>query len=73
MATVKDNLLVGRPDVTPSKPAHTPGVREGNACRSYRRDSGNLPDGRSTARRSTSINHRAKNPITPGAPNLSPP
>lgn len=67
------NLKVGRPDVSPSKPAHTPGVRQGNEPGSYERQAGHLPDERSTARRSTGINASARNPIDPRMPNLSPP
>jgi len=69
---VVDNLIVGRPAVTPSKPAHTPGVREGNAEGNYARETGHLPDGRSTSRRSTGVNPKGRNPIDPRMPNLSP-
>jgi hypothetical protein len=69
----KDNLMVGRPDVSPSKPAHTRGVREGNATGRYEDEPGHLPDGRSNARRSTGISWRARNAIDPRMPNLSPP
>ena len=37
-----------------------------------RRRSGHLPDGRSTAERSTGINAKAREPIDPRMPNLSP-
>jgi hypothetical protein len=57
------------PDIT----AHTPGIRQGNQPGSYAKMRGHLPDGTSTAERSTGINAKAENPITPGAPNLSPP
>jgi hypothetical protein len=67
------NLNVGRADTTPSRPAHTPGVREGNAPGGYESMAGHEPDGTSTARRSTGINPSKRNPMTPGAPNLSPP
>lgn len=73
MAKVKDNLRVGCPAVTPSRPAHTRGVREGNTPGSYLKQPGHLPDGRSTAERSTGIDPESKNPIDPRMPNLSPP
>ncbi|MCP2163500.1 hypothetical protein [Goodfellowiella coeruleoviolacea] len=66
-------LSVGRPDVTPDKPAHTRGVPEGNSTGNYERQPGHLPDGRSTAARSTGINAKRRDPILPTMPNLSPP
>jgi hypothetical protein len=45
MQTV-DNLRVGRPHTTPSKPAHTPGVRQGNTRENYQKQPGHLADGR---------------------------
>ncbi|MFW6078024.1 MAG: hypothetical protein ACODAE_00275 [Gemmatimonadota bacterium] len=66
-------MRVGRPDVSPSKPAHTPGVREGNQPGGYLEQPGHLPDGRSTAARSTGINPDRRDPIDPESPNLSPP
>ena len=53
-------------------PAHTPGVRQGNATGSYEKSPGHLPDGRSTAERSTGINPKKREPIDPRMPNLSP-
>jgi hypothetical protein len=52
--------------------AHTPGVKQGNAKGSYERQPGHLPDGRSTARRSTGIDPRRRDPIDPRMPNLPP-
>ena len=72
MKREKANLIVGRPQTSPTKPAHTPGVRKGNAPGNYESEPGHLPDGRSTARRSTGINPEARNPIDPRMPNLSP-
>jgi|GEM_PF-282646 len=66
-------IRVGKPQVRPAKPSHVAGVREGNEPGSYRSQPGHLPDGRSTARRSTGINARNRNPIDPSSPNLSPP
>ncbi|QXJ24301.1 hypothetical protein AGRA3207_005596 [Actinomadura graeca] len=66
-------IKVGRPDVTPDKPSHTSGVHEGNSEGNYGKQAGHLPDGTSTARRSTGINAADRDPILPGMPNLSPP
>jgi len=69
---IKDNLNVGHPQVSPSKPAHTAGVREGNSPGRYEKEPGHLPDGTSNARRSTGINARQRDPIDPRMPKLSP-
>lgn len=69
----KENLPVGRADVSPTRPAHVAGVREGNSEGSYEKMTGHNPDGTSTARRSTGINPEDRNPILPEMPNLSPP
>jgi hypothetical protein len=53
-------------------PAHTPGIKQGNSKGNYERQPGHLPDGRSTAERSTGINAKAREPIDPRMPNLSP-
>jgi hypothetical protein len=66
-------LKVGRPQVTPDKPAHTRGVRQGNSRGHYEKQPGHLPDGRSTAKRSTGVNPKSRDPILPEMPNLSPP
>ena len=66
-------IRVGNPDVTPDKPSHTKGVLEGNSVGNYEKQKGHLPDGRSTAERSTGIRPKAHNPILPGMPNISPP
>jgi hypothetical protein len=70
---MKDNLKVGKPDATPDLPSHVPGVREGNASGNYEKSAGHLPDGRSTAKRSTGILPDKHDPIDPRMPNLSPP
>lgn len=69
MATIK----VGTPDVAPDAPAHSAGVKQGNATGNYDRQPGHRPDGKSTARRSTGVNASAHEPILPIMPNLSPP
>ena len=66
-------IRVGKPDVSPDKPAHVAGIRQGNSSGNYRKSKGHLPDGRSTAARSTGIRPKAHEPILPGMPNLSPP
>ena len=66
-------IKVGKPDTTPDKPSHVSGVREGNSSGNYDAQPGHLPDGRSTARRSTGVRPKAHDPILPGMPNLSPP
>ena len=56
------------PDIT----AHRAGVKQGNSRGNYESQAGHMPDGRSTAERSTGINAKAANPIDPRMPNLSP-
>jgi hypothetical protein len=53
MASVS-NIRIGRPHTRPSKPAHTPGVRQGHAPGNYEKQPGHMSDGRATAQRSTS-------------------
>ena len=66
-------IRVGKPDVSHDKPANTAGIRQGNSVGHYDKSKGHLPDGRSTAARSTGIRPKAHEPILPGMPNLSPP
>jgi hypothetical protein len=66
-------IKVGKRQVTPDKPSHISGVKEGNAEGNYEKQLGHLPDGRSTAARSTGINPKDRDPVLPGMPNLSPP
>ena len=72
MRRKKDNLRVGKADVDPSLPSHTAGVREGNKPGGYEKMEGHNPDGTSTAARSTGINAKDREPISPDMPNLSP-
>jgi hypothetical protein len=66
-------LKVGKPDVKPDAPSHTPGIRMGNAEGNYAKQKGYLPDGRVTAERSTGINPGLRDPIAPQLmPNLPP-
>jgi hypothetical protein len=70
------DIVVGKPDVKPSTPSHSFGVREGN-WRSLLREPGWKRAGRfmaaATPRRSTGINPRARAPIDPRMPTLTPP
>jgi hypothetical protein len=66
------NLRIGKPDVQPDAPAHTPGIKAGNSKGNYERQAGHMPDGRSSAARSTGINPKMEEPIDPSMPNLSP-
>lgn len=65
-------IKTGKPDVSPDKPSHTPNTKQGNSTGNYEKQRGHLPDGRSTAARSTGVRAKTKNPILPGMPNLSP-
>jgi hypothetical protein len=65
-------MKTGKADVKTDAPAHTPGVKQGNAKGNYERQAGHNADGTSTARRSTGINAKAREPIDPRMPNLSP-
>ena len=69
----KDNLKVGKPDVSPDKPTHVLGIQQGNSPGHYEKSPGHEPDHRSTARRSTGIGPKKHEPIDPRMPNISPP
>jgi hypothetical protein len=64
--------LLSRQGPKMDAPAHIAGVKQGNATGNYDKMAGHLPDGRSTAERSTGINAAAEQPIDPRMPNLSP-
>ncbi|MGH3002477.1 MAG: hypothetical protein ACRDM1_07455 [Gaiellaceae bacterium] len=66
-------LRIGTPHTKPDAPSHVQGVKQGNAPGNYEKSGGHLPDGRSTAERSTGINPGKHGPIDPRMPNLSPP
>jgi hypothetical protein len=53
-------------------PGHTPGIKQGNSRGNYEKQPGHLPDGRRTAAASTGVNAKARDPIDPSMPNLSP-
>ena len=65
-------MRVGKPDVSPQTPSHVKGIKQGNSKGNYESQPGHKPDGRSTAERSTGINPKAREPIDPSMPNLSP-
>jgi hypothetical protein len=65
-------IRVGKPDVSPDTPSHTPGVREGNTRGAYQRQAGHHLDDTADARRSTGVRPKDRNPILPSMPNLSP-
>jgi hypothetical protein len=69
MAKIRD----GKPHTRPDASSHVPGVKQGNAPGNYEKSVGHLPDGRSTAERSTGISPSKHGPIDPRMPNLSPP
>ena len=67
-----EGIRIGQARAKPTTPTHVPGMRLGNEPGNYEKSPGHLPDGRSTARRSTGINAESHEPILPGMPNLSP-
>ncbi len=73
------NLRVGRRDARPDLPSHVPGVRQGNRPGNIEREAGIVQDPEDrrfaygTAERSTGICARARDPIDPRMPKLSPP
>lgn len=73
MTETTGRISVGVPDAAPDDPSHTHGVRTGNSKGNYERQVGHLPDGTSTAARSTGISPGDRDPILPTMPNLSPP
>jgi hypothetical protein len=67
----EENIRTGMADVKPTALTHVYGVRAGNNP-GKKQMPGHLPNGRSTARRSTGINADDRDPILPEMPNLSP-
>jgi hypothetical protein len=65
-------LRLGKPQTKMDQPTHVRGTKSGNSTGNYEKQAGHLPDGRSTARRSTGINADKREPIDPRMPNLSP-
>jgi hypothetical protein len=58
--------------VKPDAPSHVKGIKQGNSTGNYERQGGHQRDGTSSAKRSTGINPKAREPIDPSMPNLSP-
>ena len=65
-------MKLGKRETKTDAPSHVKGVRQGNATGNYESQPGHYPDGRSSAERSTGINSKAREPIDPRMPNLSP-
>ena len=65
-------LKTGKADVKQDAPSHVSGIQQGNAPGAYESMTGHLPDGRSTAERSTGVNSADAEPIDKRMPNLSP-
>jgi hypothetical protein len=65
-------LKLGKRDKSTDAPGHVKGIKQGNSTGNYEKQSGHLPDGRSTAARSTGINAGKREPIDPRMPNLPP-
>ena len=65
-------MKLGKRKVKTEAPTHVKGTKQGNSTGNYEKQAGHLPDGRSTAERSTGVNAGAENPIDPSMPNLSP-
>jgi hypothetical protein len=66
------DLPTGKPDAKPDDPRHIKGIKAGNSTGNYDKQPGHLPNGHSTARRSTGIDANNRDPIDPRMPNLSP-
>jgi hypothetical protein len=62
----------GEPQARMDQPTHVKGTHQGNSVGNYEKQPGHLPDGRSTAERSTGIDAKRRNPIDPSMPNLPP-
>jgi hypothetical protein len=67
------DIRLGKKQTKTDKPTHVAGTMQGNKPGNYDKMKGHLPDGRSTAERSTGVNPKAQEPIDPRMPNLSPP
>ncbi|MEW2630867.1 hypothetical protein AB0903_04220 [Streptomyces sp. NPDC048389] len=65
-------ITVGKPDVKPDAMAHIKGVRRGNHHGLGKHQAGHRTGDTSSARRSTGINAKHREPIMPDMPNLSP-
>jgi hypothetical protein len=71
-----NNIEIGKPDTSITKPSHVRGVRRGNQPGGLRKQAGVRRLGRGArgdSARSTGINADKRNPVDPRSPNLSPP
>ena len=66
------DVNTGKPDIDTDSLGHVKGIKQGNAVGNYERQVGHKPDGRRTAAASTGINPKAREPIDPRMPNLTP-
>jgi hypothetical protein len=69
------NVRVGKPEVSPERPSHVPGVHEGNRPGLTWREGGikkRRLTAEASARRSTGINPELHEPIDPKSPRLTP-
>jgi hypothetical protein len=65
-------VKTGKADVPPDISAHTPGIRMGNEPGAYEKQPGHLPDGRSSAERSSGVNVKGRATIDARMPHLTP-
>jgi hypothetical protein len=65
-------IRLGKAMVKPDAPSHVRGINQGNSRGNYESQAGHNHDGTSTAERSTGVNAKAREPIDPSMPNLSP-
>jgi hypothetical protein len=65
-------IKLGKPAKPTDAPTHVKGIKQGNSTGNYEKQDGHLPDGKSTAERSTGINAAQRQPIDPRMPNLPP-
>ena len=67
-----EDMTTGKAGPPADITAHTPGIASGNSKGNYEKMPGHLPNGKSTAARSTGMDPEAHGPIDPRMPNLSP-
>ncbi len=70
------SIVIGKKDIDPDKPAHVPGVQEGNWPSKRvrrRRARGKEPATNGKPRRATGISAGDREPIDPRMPRLTPP
>lgn len=65
-------IRVGKPDVAVDAPTHVSGIEQGNSRNLGKEQPGHHRDGTGSARRSTGISPKRRDPILAVMPNLSP-